>query len=535
MAIPRLSNLLLLSTLFVISISWQASAYSAPEKFVQCLLNHSQPSHPIGPAIYTPNNASYSSVLESYIRNLRFNTSSTRKPFLIVTALHESHVQLSVICAQVHNLQMKIRSGGHDYEGVSYVAEVPFFILDMFNLRSINVDIKSETAWVQAGATLGEVYYRIAEKSKIHGFPAGVCPTVGVGGHFSGGGYGNMMRKYGLSVDNVVDAQIVDVHGRLLDRKAMGEDLFWAITGGGGASFGVVIAYKINLVRVPEIVTVFRVPRTLEQNATEIVYRWQYVADKLDDDLFIRLTMDIVNGSGGENNKTLRASFIGMFLGDSERLLSVMNKSFPELGLKQSDCMEMSWVESTLFWTSFPNGTAPEALLSRIPQVLTHLKRKSDYVKKPIPKAGLKWIFQKMIELEAPMLTFNPYGGRMAEISASATPFPHRAGNLWKVQYATNWDTEGSEASEYYIDLTRKLHMYMTPFVSKNPREAFFNYKDLDIGINHNANSKASYLEGRVYGIKYFKDNFDRLVHVKTKVDPKNFFRNEQSIPTLPY
>ncbi|KAJ6950860.1 berberine bridge enzyme-like protein 26 [Populus alba x Populus x berolinensis] len=424
--------------------------------------------------------------------------STTPKPFLILTALHEPHVQAAIICAREHNLQMKIRSGGHDYEGVSYVSEVPFFVLDMFNLRSIDVDVASETAWIQVGATLGEVYYRVSEKSKAHGFPAGVCPTVGVGGHFGGGGYGNMMRKYGLSVDNIIDAKMVDVNGRLLDRKSMGEDLFWAITGGGGSSFGVVLAYKINIVRVPEVVTVFRVRRTVDQNATDIVEQWQQVAYNIDDDLFIRLTMDIVNSTTRIGENTVRTTFRALFL----------NASLPKLGLLRSDCIEMSWLESVLFWTDFPLGTPTDALLSRTPQSLVHLKRKSDYVQKPIPRV--------------PQLTFNPYGGKMWEIPATERPFPHRAGNLC-----------GQEEANYYIDLTRQLYSYMTPFVSKNPRQAFLNYRDLDLGINHNG--KESYLEGRVYGIKYFEKNFKRLVKIKTKVDPGNFFRNEQSIPTFPY
>ncbi|KAK7246185.1 hypothetical protein RIF29_41045 [Crotalaria pallida] len=444
--------------------------------------------------------------------------------------MHVSHVQAAVACAQRHNLHMKIRSGGHDYEGASYVAEVSFFLLDMFNVRSINVDIETETAWVQAGATLGEVYYRIAEKSKTHGFPAGVCPTVGVGGHISGGGYGNMMRKYGISVDNVIDAEIVDVQGRLLDRKSMGEDLFWAITGAGGASFGVVISYKIKLVRVPERVTVFEVKRTLEQNATNAVYNWQHVAPSIDNELFIRLILEVVNGTQN-GTKTVRATFVALFLGDSKSLVSLMNERFPQLGLKQSDCIETSWLQSVLFWDTINIATPVEILLERQPHSLKYLKRKSDYVKEPISKEGWEEIWKKMIELENGIMYFNPYGGRMAEIPSTTTPLPHRAGNLWKIQYQANWHQPGKDVEDHYINTVRELHKFMTPFVSKNPRQAFINYKDLDLGINHH--DMNNYYEGRVYGVKYFNDNFNRLVQIKTKVDPENFFRNEQSIPVL--
>ena len=367
-----------------------------------------------------------------------------------------------------------------------------------------------------------------------------VCPTLGVGGHFSGGGYGNMLRKFGLSVDHIVDAQIVNVNGSILDRKSMGEDLFWAIRGGGGASFGVILSYKIKLVRVPEIVTVFRVEKTLAQNATDIAYQWQHITDKIDNDLFNRLLLQPItvkndNGSAKaeKSTKTVKVSFTSLFLGDATRLISVMNKDFPELGLKKEDCIEMSWIESVLYWANFDNGTSVNVLLNRTPESVKFLKRKSDYVQKPISKDGLEGLWKKIIELGKAGMVLNPYGGRMSEIPASETPFSHRSGNIFKIQYSVTWQEEGTEADKMYVNSMRELYSYMTPYVSKSPRGSYLNYRDIDIGISHNG--KDSYQEGKVYGVKYFMNNFDRLVKVKTAVDPQNFFRYEQSIPPLPY
>ncbi|KAK4440249.1 Berberine bridge enzyme-like 21 [Sesamum alatum] len=496
------------------------------DSFVQCFAENKIPDARISSILYTPENPSFTNVLDSYVRNRRFNVSTTPKPSIIVTPTSEAHVSAAVLCAKKLGIQLKIRSGGHDYEGISYVSDTTFVILDMFNFRSIDVNMEDETAWVQSGALLGELYYRIWEKSKVHGFPAGVCPTVGVGGHISGAGYGNMLRKYGLTVDHVIDAQIVDSNGKVLDRESMGEDLFWAIRGGGGASFGVILAYKIKLVQVPPIVTVFRLEKSVDENAIEAVSQYQQVIDKLDNDLFIRVLLQPITRN---KTRSVRATFMGLFLGDSARLLSITDSEFPKLGLTKPDSLEMPWINSVLFWGNYDNTTSPSVLLSRKPDSVNFLKRKSDYVKTPIPISGLESLFQKMVEIGKVGMVFNSYGGRMSEIPESETPFPHRAGNIFKIQYSVNWEEEGEEADKNYIDQIRQLYSFMEPFVSKNPREAYLNYRDLDIGTTDSG--KNSYSQGQVYGAKYFKSNFDRLVKIKTTVDPDNVFRNEQSIP----
>ncbi|KAJ4702899.1 cannabidiolic acid synthase-like [Melia azedarach] len=501
------------------------------EDFLKCLSLYSENYSSISKVIYTQNNSSYSSVLESLIQNFRFLTPNTPKPQVIVTPLHVSHVQATIKCSQKHGLEIRIRSGGHDFEGLSYVSPVSFVIVDLINLSSITVDAEEKIAWVQSGATIGQLYYRIAEKSKTLAFPAGVCPTVGLGGYFSGGGYGFMLRKFGLAADNIVDAQLIDAKGRLLDRKSMGEDLFWAIRGGGGGNFGVVVAWKLKLVTVPSTVTTFTVVRTLAQNATKIIHKWQYIASKLPDDLFIDVVLLRIGNSSTEGNATMVASFGSLFLGGIDRLLPLMQESFPELGLAKEDCSEMSWIESALYNAGFRNGETLDVLLSRNDTGKSFFKAKSDYVKEPIPENAFPGIFDRFYEEEgqSAFMAFVPHGGQMSEIPESAVPFPHRAGNLFKIQYLLSWEDHGQ--SQRHVDWIRRLYSYMTPYVSKNPREAYVNYRDLDIGSNNRGYT--SFKQSSIWGKKYFKNNFNRLVHVKTGVDPGNFFRHEQSIPPL--
>ncbi|KAK2664580.1 hypothetical protein Ddye_003154 [Dipteronia dyeriana] len=519
-------SIYILSVLFLLSAPLTTSS-PIVRTLIQCLSQHSIPLS----TIFTPNNSSFTSVLESRAQLPRFTEPSVPKPELIFTPLTESHVQAAVMCSKELGIHMRVRSGGHDFEGVSYVSiiESPFIVLDVTFLRSISVNIKDNSAWVQAGATLGELYYKIAEKSNVHGFPAGICTTLGVGGHITGGGYGIMLRKYGLAADNVIDARIVDVNGRVLDRAAMGEDLFWAIRGGGGGSFGIILSWKIKLVAVPETVTVFTVTKTLEQGDTKLLYRWQQVVDKLDEDLLIRVLIQVTNTSTTSNQRVVTASYDGFFLGGADRLVQLMQESFPELGLTKKDCIETSWIRSLLHVNGFPVNSSLEFLIQRNTSTIS-FEGKADFVREPIPENALQELHKKLLEEDIPLIVWTAYGGMMSEISEHETPFPHRKGTIFKFHYFTSWVKRDKNVAKH-MSWIRNLYNYMTPYVSKSPRGAYVNYRDFDLGINKKGNT--SVIQASVWGVKYFKGNFQRLVKVKTEVDPDNFFRHEQSIPPL--
>ncbi|RCV21928.1 hypothetical protein SETIT_4G178300v2 [Setaria italica] len=499
------------------------SATPDSDGFLQCLLGNI----PSG-LIYTQGASNFTDVLASSVHNPRVYTGDMVRPLCIVTATDASHVQAAVRCGRAHGVRVRVRSGGHDYEGLSYRSLQQgdvFGVVDLAGIRAITVGSDAvwplaPTAWVESGATLGELYYTVAKNNSEVAFPAGICPTIGVGGHFSGGGIGMLMRKFGLSIDNILDAKLVNADGDLVDRAAMGEDLFWAIRGGGGGNFGIVVSWKVSLVKVPSTVTAFNIVRTVDQGAIDVLTRWQEVGPTLPFDINMRV---IIMGQ--------QVTFQSLYLGKCSDVVPMLSNLFPELGMTGGDCLEMTWLQSVVFFNSWNPNAPVESLLSRGTSLSTFTKNKSDYVRRAIAKDDWNKIFPWFAMDGAGMIILEPHGGFIDTIPASATPYPHRSGVLYNIQYITfwPWGNDGSAATSWI----NNFYDFMGQYVCKNPRVAYVNYRDLDIGVNTVVNDVTTFDGGKVWGEKYFAGNFRRLAAVKAAVDPTDFFRSEQSIPPL--
>ncbi|KAL6874387.1 hypothetical protein ACP4OV_013407 [Aristida adscensionis] len=519
MATSPSSRALVLVTFYLASLHGLASSSaSSSDDFLRCLAT-AVPSQ----LVFAQSSPSFAAVLASSVRNPKFLTPTTARPLCIVTPTNASHAQSAVLCGRRHGVRLRVRSGGHDLEGLSYRSERPgeaFAVVDLAGLRAVRVDLRASTAWVDSGATIGELYYAVGKASDRLAFPAGLCPTIGIGGHLSGGGFGMLLRKYGVAADHVLDAVLVDAGGRLLDRDAMGSDVFWAIRGGGGGSFGIVLSWQVRLVPVPPTVTAFSVAVSADEGAVDVLTKWQEVAPALPDDLFIRVLV--------QRRKV--ANFQSLYLGTCDALLPVMRRRLPELGVNRTHCKEMTWAQSTAY-IYLGGGATVEDLLNRTTSMATSSKATSDYVRRPIGRDAWAAIFSRLDEPGAGLMILDPYGGKISGVPEAATPFPHRGGVLYNIQYMNFWPAAAAGAAG--TRWIRDMYAFMEPHVSKNPREAYANYRDLGLGENVVVGNVTSYEAAKVWGHKYFKGNFRRLAMAKAQIDPDDYFRNEQSIPPL--
>jgi FAD/FMN-containing dehydrogenase len=170
-----------------------------------------------------------------------------KKPRAIVRARTAADVQRAINTARDHGIELAVRSGGHSYAGHS--ASEGGIVLDLRDMNAVTVDAGSRTAWVETGATSRQVLAASAPHGLVVGF--GDTGSVGVGGITLGGGVGYLVRKWGLTIDSVLAAEVVTADGLLLSADPeTNADLFWAIRGGGG-NFGVVTRLQFKLHDLP--------------------------------------------------------------------------------------------------------------------------------------------------------------------------------------------------------------------------------------------------------------------------------------------
>lgn len=180
-----------------------------------------------------------------------WNAMIERKPALIIQCQETSDVVKAVQFAKKNRLLISLRGGGHNIAGRCIHDNV--MLIDLSKMRSVRVDQEKSIAIVEPGATLADVD-RETQKYRL-ALPTGINSTTGIAGLTLGGGFGWLSRKYGMTVDHLISAELITVQGeRILCDTNTYPDLFWAIRGGGG-NFGIVTSFTFNLNPVgPEVI-----------------------------------------------------------------------------------------------------------------------------------------------------------------------------------------------------------------------------------------------------------------------------------------
>ncbi len=173
-----------------------------------------------------------------------FNRAIQKFPLIIVYCCSKCDVSNAVLWARGHCIPIRIRSGGHNYEGYSNGDCTLVIDISRMNHMVLNECLGQLT--IQGGATNELVYEFVTLKG--YPFPGGTCPSVGVSGYTLGGGWGLSCRRFGLGCDSLVEIELVNYEGEII--TANGEkhaDLFWACQGAGGGNFGVIVSMTFNL------------------------------------------------------------------------------------------------------------------------------------------------------------------------------------------------------------------------------------------------------------------------------------------------
>ncbi|KAF8936865.1 hypothetical protein EDD21DRAFT_321134 [Dissophora ornata] len=466
---------------------------------------------PLGSKVLQRQTSSFES--ERYGFDLRY----TYDPAVIVMASSAADVQVAVKCAKASNVAVAPRSGGHSFEGYSIGGQDGSLVIDLTAISSVTVS--GGRAKVGSGIRLGALYLSLYNQGG-YTINAGTCPSVGIGGHALGGGFGLLARKYGLLIDRIVEIEIVNANGDLLIASAtQNSDLFYALRGAGGGSYGVVTSFTILPITPAPTVTSYTYDWKLSDYAGVLraYVNFQATASK-DIGVEMNIGPDGLEMYGTfQGNKAAQAAALAPFL-----------KAAPKPST--SDIREGRHIDAQLRFSYIagdPKDINALALKSPYkPGDSRYTKGKSLVYPAVLKDSTIallgKWAAKNPQGSTANYIIVDLWGGAVQDTSVDATAFIHRDAHT-VFEFVSEWD-ENPNAKPGKKDCAGCLawmnDMYaefLTDFTANyGAVRGYQNYIDIDIPNWQDA---------------YYGSALTRLKQIKATSDPSNVFRFPQSIP----
>ena len=425
-----------------------------------------------------------------------WNAMIDRRPAAVVRAAGAADVMRAVNLAREHRLVLSVRGGGHNIAG-NAVCEGGL-MLDLSPMKSVRVDPSRRTARVEPGATLAE----FDKEAQAFGLatPLGINSTTGVAGLTLGGGFGWLSRKFGLTVDNLLSADVVLAKGALVHASAEeNPDLFWAIRGGGG-NFGVVTSFEFRLHPVgPEVLAGLVVHPF--SNARQLLQAYRRAAASAPDDLSCWVVM----------RKAPPLPFLPPEVHGKEVLVfAVCYMGAPEQGERA-----IAPIRALGKPIADVIGPAPFAAWQQAFDPLLAPGRRNywkshDFVE--LGDAAIDLMIASVGRLPSPEceVFIGQLGGAVNRVPATSTAYPHRDVNF-VMNVHTRWGDASDDAA--CIGWARDLFDRMAPHATGG------------VYVNFMPEDEADRVRQGAYG-----PNYERLAALKARYDPDNLFRLNQNI-----
>ena len=434
------------------------------------------------------------------------------RPAAVMSCASSQDAAEAIWFARRHGIALATRAGGHSFAAHSSTRGL---LLDVTPMRSVTV--AEGVATVGAGARLGEVYQALQDHDLA--IPGGTCPPVGVAGLTLGGGLGILGRKYGVTSDHLIGAEVVLADGRILQcDDHHDQDLFWALRGAGAGNFGVVTSLVFRAVPAPQATTNLHLAWPYA-HAAAVVGAWQRWAPAAPDELAASLKIT----AGDDPDRPPAVDLYGAFGGSRADAARLVEELVGHVGADPTSASltSMTWPRTRKFWAELGN-TGEESGRPSVPQPPeAHcLYAKSEFFTRPLPAEAVGALLEAFVDGrtagESRELDFMPWGGAYNRRPPDATAFVHRD-QLFQLKHAVVLAPDAPLANQ------EAAHRAATrSWASVHPwgsGRVFQNFADPD--LEHWAQA-------------YYGPNYDRLVRVKARYDPANLFQFQQSLPPRP-